>query len=452
MTAPVGCGYGRDQNQLWPIRAAVLALNVLQPRDFFGLTAVDTKVNTVVPLGTRRLQTGATNSRILVDHRRRRRHLHLHFAGWMPRESCVIRAGEDQARHPLFRRRRRRGKEAPAKWPTGHTAGSGNSVDVVSSHAGRIRSRLSVVGLGSGTAIRTWPFFASWPNAATVDFYLTNDATTLPQIFSTETMKVAQSSLVEEPFNPVPAVMPSPLTAGIDWKNVPAAPGLQHYQDPNPRRKSLLVHRNSASRCWLPGAMAWGRLRSFTSDAKARWAGEWLTWDGYGKFWAQVVRGLLRKSDQAAFQVRAVERADGSRLQLDIDALTAEGGFRDRLPIDVTALDTATGQTHALRAEQVAPGSYRAEFDLPARGRSGRRRSDHDVLGVVAGVDGAALRLRPHAELSAGVPAHGHRRGVPARGRGGRVRAGSIPLPEEVFAPPTRFSTRRKVDLTNDFL
>ena len=31
-------------------------------------------------------------------------------------------------------------------------------------------------------------------------FYLTNDALNLPQIFTTETMKVAQSSLVEEPF------------------------------------------------------------------------------------------------------------------------------------------------------------------------------------------------------------------------------------------------------------
>ena len=82
--------------------------------------------------------------------------------------------------------------------------------------------------------------------------------------------------------------------------------------------------------------------------------------------WAQVARGLLRKSDQATFQVRAVEQGDGSRLRLDIDALTPEGGFRDRLPIDVTALDTATGETHTVHAEQTAPGSYRAEFDLPA--------------------------------------------------------------------------------------
>ena len=49
----------------------------------------------------------------------------------------------------------------------------------------------------------------------------------------------------------------------------------------------------------LLGAWQYGLGRSvvFTSDAKSRWAAEWLSWPGYGKFWAQVVRHSMRKSD-----------------------------------------------------------------------------------------------------------------------------------------------------------
>ena len=31
----------------------------------------------------------------------------------------------------------------------------------------------------------------------------------------------------------------------------------------------------------------------FTSDAKARWAADWVTWKGYDKFWTNLCRDLL---------------------------------------------------------------------------------------------------------------------------------------------------------------
>ena len=48
--------------------------------------------------------------------------------------------------------------------------------------------------------------------------------------------------------------------------------------------------------------LAWWRYGlgmsvAFTSDAKARWAAEWLTWPQFGQFWAQVVRHALRKAE-----------------------------------------------------------------------------------------------------------------------------------------------------------
>ena len=58
--------------------------------------------------------------------------------------------------------------------------------------------------------------------------------------------------------------------------------------------------------------LAWWRYGlgmsvAFTSDAKARWAAEWLTWPQFGQFWAQVVRHALRKAEAKGTLVQ-VER------------------------------------------------------------------------------------------------------------------------------------------------
>ena len=330
--------------------------------------------------------------------------------------------------------------------PDGAPAGRGTSADLVGALLAE-KVTVSVVGLGTEHD-KDVLFLRGLAERGSGRFYLTNDANTLPQIFSTETMKVAQSSLVEEPFNPVPAG-PSPLAAGIDWKTCPPLLG---YNATKPKPTAQIV---LATELGEPLLATWryglGQTGAFTSDATSRWAGEWLTWDGYGKFWAQVVRGLLRKSDQATFQVRAVEQGDGSRLRLDIDALTPEGGFRDRLPIDVTALDTASGETKSIRAEQIAPGSYRAEFDLPAQ--------DGDAAGggatTMFSVSSSELTDRPYVfghtrsyprEFLRTETDEGFLRAVAAAG-GGQF----DPAAADVFAAPTHFSTRR-VDLTNDFL
>src|SRR5262249_440120 len=108
-----------------------------------------------------------------------------------------------------------------------------------------------------------------------------------------------------------------------------------------------------------------GQTAAFTSDAKSRWAAEWLTWPGYGKFWSQLVRSLMRRSDQASFAVATHEQGD--RLTLNIDAVQPDGSFRNQLPITVNALGPDE-KTMTRTAIQTAPGSYTATFDLPLEG------------------------------------------------------------------------------------
>ena len=44
---------------------------------------------------------------------------------------------------------------------------------------------------------------------------------------------------------------------------------------------------------------------AFTSDAKSRWAAEWMTWEGFGKFWTQVIRQTMRNSDARGISINA---------------------------------------------------------------------------------------------------------------------------------------------------
>ena len=437
MTAPVG---GTTKIGLAD-QGAVLAMNVLGGKDLFGLTAVDTQVHTVVPLGPAGAK-GDTERKILsITAGGGGIYIYTGLADAFR----VIRAANAKIKHVLLFSDAADAEEKVAgEMPDGAKSG-GSSLDIASAMLSE-KITVSVVGLG-GERDKDVDFLRALAARGNGRFYQTDDARNLPQIFSTETMKVAQSSLVEEPFLPVPAG-PSPLAAGIDWKNCPPLLG---YNSTKPKPTADIA---LATELGEPLLASWryglGQTAAFTSDATARWAGEWLTWNGYGKFWAQVVRGLLRKSEQAAFQVRQTELDGGSRLRLDIDALTPEGEFRDGLPIDITALDTASGQSHTARAEQTGPGSYRADFDLSfaAEDTPGGATTIFsisspdllerpDVFAHTRSYPREFLQTGTNERFLRALAADGHGRFAPA--------------PAEIFAPPAHFSWRG-LDLTNYFL
>ena len=128
-------------------------------------------------------------------------------------------------------------------------------------------------------------------------FYLTSDATTLPQIFSTETMKVAQSSLVEEPFMAV-QMAKSPILAGLNWSESPLLLG---YNATKPKPSADIL---PATERGEPG----GHGRTARSSAGLRamrkaGGGGMDRWPGFGKFWTQAGAVSCAQSDKASFEV-----------------------------------------------------------------------------------------------------------------------------------------------------
>lgn len=351
-------------------QGAVLALNVLSPRDYFGVFAVDTRAHVVAPLARHVSREPVAQKILSVTAGGGGIYVYTSLAEAFQ----AMRDINARIKHVILFSDAADAEEKNAGEQSDGSPGTGSALDLASAMASS-KISTSVVALGSDQDKDT-SFLRQLAERGQGRFYLTNDATTLPQIFSTETMKVAQSSLIEEPTQAI-EVRSAPMLAGLDWSQSPLLLGYNATK-PKPSADILLATERGEPllATWRYGL---GQAAAFTSDAKARWASEWITWPGYSKFWTQVTRGLLRKSGAAAFEVTRTE--NGDTLDLRIDAMTPEGAFRNRLPITVMARGVADASeaVQQIAATQEAPGRYRASLTLPAEGTTVIQISSPDL-------------------------------------------------------------------------
>ncbi len=427
MTAQVG---GQTKMALAD-QGAALALGVLGPRDYFGVLAVDTRAHVVAPLERHGAKEPIVQRILAITAGGGGIYIYTSLAEAFQ----AMREVNARIKHViLFSDAADAEEKVAGEQPDGAQT-SGNSLDLASAMAAA-KITTSVVALGSEQD-KDVAFLRQLAERGQGRFYLTGDATTLPQIFSTETMKVAQSSIIEEPTQAVP-VAKSALTAGIDWAQSPLLLGCNATK-PKPTAEVLLATERGEPllATWRYGL---GQAAAFTSDAKARWAAEWMAWPGYAKFWVQTVRGLLRKGGPAVFEVTRSE--SGDTLDIRVDAVTPDGAFRNRLPITIHAR-TPDGITHTVAAVQDAPGSYRAKTPLPPEGVTVVNVSSRDLPD--GGLAFAHARSYPAEFLTSGTN-EALLREI-AKAGNGRF----DPQPSEVFARPGRPAQRRR-DLTNWFL
>ena len=193
-------------------------------------------------------------------------------------------------------------------------------------------------------------------------YFIANDPASLPQIFAKETLTVSKAAINEQPFIPQ-VIRPTQALAGIDFES---APFLLGYVMTRPKPTCELI---LASEQGDP-VLAWwryglGTTVAFTSDAKSRWAAEWLTWPGYSKFWAQTIRHAMRKNDAKGVTVEVVQRA--RRATVTLDAVDPSGRFLNGAESEITVIDPRLGE-RKLPLNQTAPGRYVAEFETPHTG------------------------------------------------------------------------------------
>jgi uncharacterized membrane protein len=261
-------------------------------------------------------------------------------------------------------------------------------------------------------------------------YYYTDDPASIPQIFAKETVTASKSAINEQPF--LPQVMrPTPVLSDIDFAN---APFLLGYVTTRPKPTSELIlatEKGDPLLSWWRYGL--GMTAAFTSDAKSRWAAEWISWPGYSKFWAQVVRHAMRKSEAKGVVVQVEQKE--RKATVTLDAIDPSGRFLNEADTELTVIDPQLGN-NKLPMRQTAPGRYVGEFDTPHSGayhmeiaqRHQGKLLAQQSRGLMVGYD-EEFRLRPpNEELLQAI----------ARASGGTYQ----PEPEALFAESERTAPR----------
>ncbi|MFH1738728.1 MAG: glutamine amidotransferase [bacterium] len=191
--------------------------------------------------------------------------------------------------------------------------------------------------------------------------YLVKDGSQLPSIFIKEAAQVTRSLILEEPFTPV-ITHPSEVIDGFSE----GFPQLLGYVITTIRPESQSVLESHQEDPVLAlRRYGVGKSAAFTSDAKRRWAKDWIAWDQYAKFWAQVARWTMRDPGQQFFQVES--RVDGQWASVAIDAIDEEGRFLNAVEMTALAMDPQLEKID-FEIRQTAPGRYEGRFPVERAG------------------------------------------------------------------------------------
>ncbi len=152
---------------------------------------------------------------------------------------------------------------------------------------------ISTVGLGQDV---NRAFLEKVASSAEGKAYFLNEPEGLEQILLRDVQEHTGVTAVEKNIQPK-VVKQAEILDGVGIETAPALHGYVRYQS-RPAADTILSadHEDPLLARWQYGL---GRAAVFTSDAKNRWAANWVTWPGFDKLWANIFRDLLPHAPQA---------------------------------------------------------------------------------------------------------------------------------------------------------
>jgi uncharacterized membrane protein len=315
------------------------ALDILEEQHQFGVIAFDSQPHEIVPLGPVRSKRRAED---LIDRIQASGQTNIYTAlaiayRWLqnaaPKSRHVILLSDGDTAPADFERLLKR---------------------MIDAHI-----TVSTVAIGSAADRELMDKIALWGKGRA---YFTEDVSKVPQIFVEDTQNMARATLIEEPFRPVVKHKIEALR-GIDFGRAPLLGGFASTKLRDGAEVFL------ASESGAPILSRWqyglGRSAAFASDVKNRWAADWLQWDGYGKFWAQLTRDIMRRD--TGEELRLSVRREGGTARVRLEAQTRDGGWQNELSPSVRVTQPG-GSSEVLQLRQSAPGSYAATLPLAMPG------------------------------------------------------------------------------------
>ncbi len=125
--------------------------------------------------------------------------------------------------------------------------------------------------------------------------YFLNEPNGLEQILLKDVMEHTGSTAIEKTLKPI-VNRKAEVLDGVGIESAPALKGYVRFiAKPTSDTILSIDEKEPLYTRWQYGL---GRSAVFTSDAKSRWAADWVTWKGYDKLWTNIFRDLLPHSQE----------------------------------------------------------------------------------------------------------------------------------------------------------
>jgi uncharacterized membrane protein len=235
------------------------------------------------------------------------------------------------------------------------TDGISEEGDSMNTAAESKRNRVTISTVGLGLDVNR-AFLTRVAAGADGKSYFLDDPAGLEQLLLRDVEEHTGMTAVEKSLRPR-VVQRAEVLDGVDIENAPALQGYIRFQS-RPTADTILDadQKDPLLVRWQYGL---GRAAVFTSDAKNRWAANWVTWPGFDRLWANIFRDLLPRAPES----EATADFDRASSELVVDYhLSGNVPEPANIP-DIFAI--GPDNFHApLKISKVAAGHYRARLSI----------------------------------------------------------------------------------------
>ena len=212
---------------------------------------------------------------------------------------------------------------------------------------------ISTVGLGQDV---NRAFLEKVASSAEGKSYFLNDPSGLEQILLRDVEEHTGNTAVEK--SVVPKVVKSAEV--LDGVGIESAPALRGYVRFQARPTSdTILDADRGDPLLVRWQYGLGRAAVFTSDAKNRWAVNWVAWPGFDRLWANIFRDLLPHAQQSE-TAADFDRASG---ELVVDYHLSKNVPDPQSIPDVYVMGP-DGFQAPLKVSKVAAGHYRGHLNI----------------------------------------------------------------------------------------
>jgi Ca-activated chloride channel family protein len=215
---------------------------------------------------------------------------------------------------------------------------------------------ISTVGLGQDVNRAYLEKIASFAKGKS---HFLNDPSGLEQILLKDVMEHTGSTAVEKPVAPI-VVKQAEILSGVGMEAAPSLRGYVRFIS-KPTAETILTvdDKDPLLVRWQYGL---GRAVVFTSDAKSRWAANWMNWPGFDKLWTNLFRDLLPH----AAATEATASYDSANDELVIDYRLGRHVPEPAVIPDIYVFGP-NGFQRPVKASKLTAGSFRVRLPIGRR-------------------------------------------------------------------------------------